>query len=93
MPSTAGWAMCVTRLKSVSAASVWSSLEARPERSVSNGYTPGAIEIRDEVQSGIAGGVLLGGPFDQRLVVTKAGAFGNDDALVESVNWLAQGTR
>ena len=51
----------------------------------------GAIEIRAEVQSGIAGGVLLGGPFDQRLVVTKAGAFGNDDALVSSVNWLAAG--
>lgn len=53
----------------------------------------GAIEVRTEVQSGIAGGVLLGGPFDQRLVVTKAGAFGNDAALVESANWLAQGAR
>ena len=50
-----------------------------------------AIEIRAEVQSGIAGGILLGGPFDQRLVVTKAGAFGKDDALVASVDWLAKG--
>ena len=53
----------------------------------------GAIEIRAEVQSGIAGGILLGGPFDQRLVVTKAGAFGKDDALAASVNWLADGSR
>ena len=53
----------------------------------------GAIEIRAEVQSGIAGGILLGGPFDQRLVVTKAGAFGKDDALAASVDWLAAGSR
>ena len=53
----------------------------------------GAIEIRAEVQSGIAGGVLLGGPFDQRLVVTKAGAFGKDDAILASVDWLAKGSR
>ena len=53
----------------------------------------GAIEIRAEVQSGIAGGVLLDGPFDQRLVVTKAGAFGKDDALVASVDWLTAGSR
>ncbi len=53
----------------------------------------GAIEIAAEVQSGIAGGVVSGGPFDGRLVVTKAGAFGKDDALVASIDWLTSGSR
>ena len=49
----------------------------------------GAIEIAAEVQSGVAGGMISGGPHDGRMIVTKAGAFGADDALAASVRWLA----
>ena len=48
----------------------------------------GAIEIVSEVQSGIAGGIVSGGRFDGRRIVTKAGAFGQEDAIVAAIDWL-----
>lgn len=41
-----------------------------------------AIRINGEVVTGMVAGRLLGGPMDGLTVFTKAGAFGNEDALV-----------
>jgi len=40
-----------------------------------------AVRLEEEVLSGIVRGTLVGGPLDGRSVVTKAGAFGQPDAL------------
>ncbi|MBN1401606.1 MAG: four-carbon acid sugar kinase family protein [Anaerolineae bacterium] len=47
-----------------------------------------ALRIIDEVQAGIPGGILLGGPHDGLRVVTKAGGFGNERALADAVAYL-----
>jgi uncharacterized protein YgbK (DUF1537 family) len=46
------------------------------------------IEITAEVAPGIPLGLLRGGPYDGLAVVTKAGAFGADDALCRAVERL-----
>jgi D-threonate/D-erythronate kinase len=46
------------------------------------------IRIAAEVRPGIPGGLLVGGLADGRPVVTKAGAFGDPDALRDAVRWL-----
>ena len=58
-----------------------------------NRLCAGAIEIVAEVQSGIVGGLIKGGRFAGRPIVTKAGAFGGDDAIVASIDWLANRSR
>jgi uncharacterized protein YgbK (DUF1537 family) len=40
------------------------------------------IELRDEVATGVPIGTLVGGPAHGMTVVTKAGGFGDPDALV-----------
>jgi uncharacterized protein YgbK (DUF1537 family) len=44
-----------------------------------------AINLRDEVVTGVPIGTLVGGPADGLAVVTKAGGFGDDNALVRAV--------
>lgn len=46
------------------------------------------VEVRDEVATGIPFGTLIGGRWDGMDVVTKAGAFGERNALVKSVHYL-----
>jgi len=46
------------------------------------------IELEGELLEGIVRGNLLGGPWDGLTVVTKAGAFGKEDALVRIVEKL-----
>jgi uncharacterized protein YgbK (DUF1537 family) len=43
------------------------------------------IDLRDEVMTGVPIGTLVGGPAHGLAVVTKAGGFGGEDALVEAV--------
>ncbi|MBC7234236.1 MAG: four-carbon acid sugar kinase family protein [Chloroflexi bacterium] len=47
-----------------------------------------ALRILDELQPGIPGGKLVGGPFEGLRVVTKAGGFGNERALLEALLYL-----
>jgi uncharacterized protein YgbK (DUF1537 family) len=42
-----------------------------------------AVRLEEEVLSGIVRGTLVGGVMANRSVVTKAGAFGEVDALLE----------
>ena len=49
-----------------------------------------AIEIDEEVRPGIPTGIVLGGENEGLRIVTKAGSFGEEDALVESVRFLKQ---
>jgi D-threonate/D-erythronate kinase len=44
-----------------------------------------AIDLRDEVVNGVPIGTLVGGPASGLTVVTKAGGFGDDNALVQAV--------
>jgi uncharacterized protein YgbK (DUF1537 family) len=44
-----------------------------------------AINLRDEVVAGVPIGTLVGGAADGLAVVTKAGGFGDDNALVQAV--------
>jgi uncharacterized protein YgbK (DUF1537 family) len=40
------------------------------------------LRLTGELESGVAVGALVGGPFDGLAVVTKAGGFGDPDLLV-----------
>ena len=46
------------------------------------------IELEEELLEGIVRGNLRGGPWDGLTIVTKAGAFGKEDALVRIVERL-----
>jgi D-threonate/D-erythronate kinase len=52
-----------------------------------------AIELRGEVLPGIPWGVIRGGFADGVSIVTKSGGFGDDDALVRAVPFVATGAR
>lgn len=47
-----------------------------------------ALRIAAEVQPGVPGGQLVGGPMDGAWVVTKAGGFGDPRALVDALDYL-----
>lgn len=47
-----------------------------------------ALRIAQEVQPGIPGGQLVGGICHDIWVVTKAGGFGDDDALLDALRYL-----
>lgn len=49
------------------------------------------VRVRGEVMPGIPYGVVLGGGFDGGLVVTKAGGFGREDALLRAIEGLKKG--
>jgi uncharacterized protein YgbK (DUF1537 family) len=46
------------------------------------------VQVEEEVVPGIPSVTLVGGPADGTRVVTKAGAFGSDDALVTAIKYL-----
>ncbi len=52
--------------------------------------TMGAIgaKIVDEVLPGIPAGILVGGKHDGLKIITKAGAFGKEEAIVEAITYL-----
>lgn len=50
-----------------------------------------ALRIAAEVQPGVPGGRLVGGAVDGMWVVTKAGGFGDDDALIDALAYLRGG--
>jgi len=47
-----------------------------------------ALRVRHEVQPGVPGGELVGGPCDGLRVVTKAGGFGDERALLDALDYL-----
>lgn len=47
-----------------------------------------AIAIDDEVLPGIPGGVVVGEGYERLRIVTKAGSFGEENALIEAVRFL-----
>jgi hypothetical protein len=59
---------------------------------VINGLEPEGIEIEGELLEGIVRGHLIGGKWDGLTVVTKAGAFGKEDALEKIVRMIETGS-
>jgi len=49
------------------------------------------IFLREEVLPGIPAGELMGGRFEGINVITKAGAFGQEDTLVRLIRYLSPG--
>lgn len=46
------------------------------------------IALTDEILPGMPVGSVVGGPFDGLILVTKGGAFGDDDALLTAVRYI-----
>jgi hypothetical protein len=61
-------------------------------QNVINGLKPEGIEIEGELLEGIVRGHLIGGKWDGLTVVTKAGAFGKENALEKIVGMLEMGS-
>lgn len=61
-------------------------------QSVINTLGASGIEIEGELLEGIVKGHLTGGNWDGLSVITKAGAFGKEDALEKIINILETGT-
>jgi uncharacterized protein YgbK (DUF1537 family) len=51
-----------------------------------------AIRVHGEVEPGVPAGEVLGGQFEGMRVVTKAGGFGTEAALIESIAYLEKGS-
>ncbi|MEM3591078.1 MAG: nucleotide-binding domain containing protein [Candidatus Bathyarchaeia archaeon] len=49
------------------------------------------VRVCGEVMPGIPYGVVLGGGFDGGLVITKAGGFGREDAILRAIEGLKKG--
>lgn len=50
-----------------------------------------AIEVHGEIEPGLPAGELIGGKYDGMRVVTKAGGFGTEEAIVKSIEYLERG--
>jgi uncharacterized protein YgbK (DUF1537 family) len=50
-----------------------------------------AIKVHGEVEAGVPAGELLGGRYGGMRVVTKAGGFGTEEALVKAIAYLERG--
>jgi uncharacterized protein YgbK (DUF1537 family) len=50
-----------------------------------------AIRVHGEVEPGVPAGELIGGQGEGMRVVTKAGGFGTEEALVKSLSYLEKG--
>jgi uncharacterized protein YgbK (DUF1537 family) len=61
-------------------------------QNVINGLETEGIEIEGELLEGIVRGHLIGGDWDGLTVVTKAGAFGKEDALEKIVTMIETGS-
>ncbi len=57
-------------------------------RATCRGLGATALQALGEVQAGVPAGLLVGGPCDGLRVVTKAGGFGDDRAIVQSIDCL-----
>ena len=51
-----------------------------------------AIQVNGEVEPGVPAGELMGGQYPGMRVVTKAGGFGTDEAMVKSITYLERGS-
>ena len=58
--------------------------------SVLTGLKADSIAMKTEVQPGISIGAVVGGEASSKLVVTKAGGFGDDDTLVRVCRYLRE---
>jgi uncharacterized protein YgbK (DUF1537 family) len=50
-----------------------------------------AIQVHGEVEPGVPAGELVGGQYGEMRVVTKAGGFGTEEAMVKSISYLERG--
>jgi len=50
-----------------------------------------AIRVHGEVEPGVPAGELIGGQYQGMRVVTKAGGFGTEEALIKSISYLEKG--
>ena len=50
-----------------------------------------AISVHGEVEPGVPAAEFIGGQYQGMRVVTKAGGFGTEEALVKSVSYLEKG--
>jgi len=50
-----------------------------------------AIQVNGEVEPGVPAGELIGGQYPGMRVVTKAGGFGTEEAMVKSITYLERG--
>jgi len=55
-----------------------------------NGLGPKEIQIEGELLEGIVIGRLIGGDWNEATIITKAGAFGKEDALERVIEMLTQ---
>jgi uncharacterized protein YgbK (DUF1537 family) len=51
-----------------------------------------AIQVNGEVEPGVPAGELIGGQYPGMRVVTKAGGFGTEEAMVKSITYLERGS-
>jgi len=51
-----------------------------------------AIQVNGEVEPGVPAGELIGGQFPGMRIVTKAGGFGTEEAMVKSIIYLERGS-
>ncbi|MBM4448454.1 MAG: hypothetical protein FJ015_04355 [Chloroflexi bacterium] len=51
-----------------------------------------AIQVNGEVEPGVPAGELIGGQFPGMRIVTKAGGFGTEAAMVKSIVYLERGS-
>ena len=50
-----------------------------------------AIQVNGEIEAGVPAGELIDGRYQGKRVVTKAGGFGTEEALVKSIAYLERG--
>ena len=60
-------------------------------QNVIKGLDPHGIKVDGELLKGIARGLLIGGKWGDLTVVTKAGAFDQEDALEKAVSMIKTG--
>jgi uncharacterized protein YgbK (DUF1537 family) len=90
LASIALFALEASKIKPVDLALILTGGETA--QNVINGLEPEVIEIEGELLEGIVIGRLIGGNWDGLTVVTKAGAFGKDDALEKIVTMIETGS-
>jgi uncharacterized protein YgbK (DUF1537 family) len=90
LASVALLALKASKIKPVDLALILTGGETA--QNVINGLKPEGIEIEGELLEGIVRGHLLGGNWDGLTVVTKAGAFGKEDALEKIFKMVEMGS-
>lgn len=50
-----------------------------------------AIEVHGEIEPGVPAGKIVGGQYTGMRVITKAGGFGTEEAIVKSIKYLERG--